>query len=253
MLGVLGCVGTLERVGAVEQRLAAQPTADGAGRVDGLRRGIALTSGQLVPGVVEQTVGEMVGSPPVAQAGDGRGEGGRGGLVAIFRGEPGAGQVALGAQHRDDMTRLVSVDQSEQLTGDGVVAPLVRGADGERPRPEQFSVAYPEDGGQSEGRASVSQRVFRLAASVGGEGLGEADHRLILGCFAGAQVPNARQEGIGGGGVAVQSREPSPLAGKVLDARQTVRVRRLDELRLGGIPVAEADQGTDPVQDRLTG
>jgi hypothetical protein len=130
MLGVLGYVGTLERVGAVEQRLAAQPTADGAGRVDGLRRGIALTSGQLVPGVVEQTVGEMVGSPPVAQAGDGRGEGGRGGLVAIFRGEPGAGQVALGAQHRNDVARLVSVEQSEQLAGDGGVAQLMGDAGG---------------------------------------------------------------------------------------------------------------------------
>jgi hypothetical protein len=38
MLGVPGCVGMLERVGAVEQRRAAQPTADGAGLIDGLRR-----------------------------------------------------------------------------------------------------------------------------------------------------------------------------------------------------------------------
>ena len=129
MLSVLGCVAMLERVGAVEQRLAAQPTADGAGLINGLRRGITSISAQLILGVVEQTVGEMVGSPSVAQADDGQGEGGRGGLV-ILAGQAGAGQVAPGAQHRHDVARLVGVEQSEQLTGDGGVAQLIGDAGG---------------------------------------------------------------------------------------------------------------------------
>ena len=125
-----------------------------------------------------------------------------GGQTLEQRGVAGTGQVPLGPQQRDDVAGLIRAEQGEHLPGRGGVAQLMCGARGERPRPDDFSVAYPEDASVSENRASVPQRVLGPAISSGGEGLGEAERRLVLGCFAGAQIPQAREHRAGGGGIA---------------------------------------------------
>jgi hypothetical protein len=53
--------GVLDGVGAVQQGLAAQPCADGAGFVGGQGRGVAVTSTPEVLGMIEEAMGEMVG------------------------------------------------------------------------------------------------------------------------------------------------------------------------------------------------
>jgi len=66
---------------------------DGAGFVDGQRGGVRVAVPAEVLGVVEQAVREVVRGAVLAQAGDGGGEGARGGLVAVALGLAGAGQV----------------------------------------------------------------------------------------------------------------------------------------------------------------
>ena len=108
----------LHRVGAVEQRLAAQAVADGAGFLDGQGGGLGIALAGKVPGVVEQAVGEMVGVDcsrrlMIAAAKAARRPGRR------RCGQPGADQIALGPQHGGDMSGLVGVEQGEQFAGGG--------------------------------------------------------------------------------------------------------------------------------------
>ena len=195
--------GVFGRFGPVQQGLAAQPGADSAGFVDSLRCGLVVTITQQVLGVVEQAVGEVVGGSVLAQAGYGRGERGPGGgLVIVLAGQAGTGQVALGAQQRDNVARLIGVEQGQQFLGGGRVAHLMGGADGERPCPDQLSMAYPEGVGVREDRASAPQRLLWPAVGDGGEGLSEAERRMVLRRFAGAQLPQARQDLIGCRGIA---------------------------------------------------
>ena len=90
-------------------------------------------------------------------------------------GEPGPDEVAFGPQHRGQVPGRIGVEQGEQLAGGGGVAQLVGGAGGQRPRPAQAFVAYPEGVGVGEDAAGVAQRGLRLAAGGGGEGLHDAD------------------------------------------------------------------------------
>ena len=48
----------------------------------------------------------------------------------------------------------------------------------------------------------VAERGLRLAAGSGGEALDQADQSLVLGVFAGPQVAQAGEDGLGGRGVA---------------------------------------------------
>ena len=91
---------------------------------------------------------------------------------------------------------------------------------------------------------------LRLAAGGGGEGLHLADHPLVLGVFAGAQVRQAGQHGLSGGGVAAQRRQPAPAAGEELIAGQRVGIGGLGELGVGGVPVAEHQQRLGQVAGR---
>ena len=146
-------------VGAGEQRLAAQPAADGPGFVDGLRRARPVTMLYVVLGVVEEAMGEMVGGTVLAQADHGRGEGAVGALMASAGREAGASQVPLGPQERDDVSWLVRVEQIEQPASRGGVVELMCGPGGQRPRPDQFAMTYAQGGGVGEGGASAPQRL----------------------------------------------------------------------------------------------
>ena len=112
--------------------------------------------------MVEQPMGEMVGGTELAQAADGGGEGCRGGLIAIVVGEPGADEVAFGPLHRGKMPRRIGVQQCEQLAGGSGVAQVPCGAGGQRPRPAQAFLAYPEGISMGEDVAGVAQRGLRL-------------------------------------------------------------------------------------------
>ena len=91
----------------------------------------------------------------------------------------------------------------------------------------------------SQHRAGVAQRILRLAAGGGGEGLHDADQRLVLGVFAGRQVLQSRQQGLGRP-VSPRSAASRPRSqARYSMSRQPAGVHRLGELRLGGIPVAE--------------
>ena len=88
--------------------------------------------------MVEQPVGQMVGSGVLAQPGNRGGERrSSGGRVAVGGGEAGAGQVAFGALHRGQLPGPVTVEQSEQFGSGGGIGEVVRGAGGQRPRPPQ--------------------------------------------------------------------------------------------------------------------
>ena len=63
-------------------------------------------------------------------------------------------------------------------------------------------MADPQGADVREDSPSVAQRDPRLAPSGGGEALGHADQRLVLGVFAGPQVGQAGQHGLGGRGIA---------------------------------------------------
>ena len=141
-------------------------------------------------------------------------------------GEAGAGQVALGAQHGGQVPGLVGVEQGQQLAGGGGVTEFVGSAGGQRPRPPQGIRADPEGAGVFEGAAGVAQRVRWLAAGGGGEGFHDADHRLVLGIFAGPQVPQRRQHGLGGRRRRRAAPPASPVAGEVLDVAPARRSPR---------------------------
>ena len=89
--------GGLDGFRAAEQRLAAQPPGDAAGFADRGSGGLVIAQVAEALGVVEQSVGEMVGGGVLAQAGDCSGERRCSGQVAVACGEAGAGQVAFGA------------------------------------------------------------------------------------------------------------------------------------------------------------
>ena len=144
----------------------------------------------------------MVGGGLLAQAGDGRGEGGRGVRVAVASRQAGAGQVAFGPQHRGQVPRLVVVEQGEQLTGGDGVIQVVGGAGGQRPRPPQAVVADSQGARVGEEGLGEAECGARLAAGGGGEALDQADWCLVLGVFAGPQVAQAGEDGLGGRGVA---------------------------------------------------
>jgi len=67
--------------------------------------------------VVEQAVGEVVGSGLLAQAGDRGGEGDRGVAVGapLSIGQSGADQIPFGPQHGGDVAGLVGIEQVEQF------------------------------------------------------------------------------------------------------------------------------------------
>jgi len=77
--------------------------------------------------VVEQAVGEVVGGAVLAQARDRGCERCRDIGPAVVVGETGAGQVALGAQHRGEVAGLVRVEQREQFADGGGVTQVVGG------------------------------------------------------------------------------------------------------------------------------
>jgi hypothetical protein len=72
----------------------------------------------------------------------------------------------------------------------------------QRPRPAQVFVADAKAADVGKRAARQPQRLLRLAADGSGERLHEADQRLVLGVFAGAQVGQSCQHGLGGDGVA---------------------------------------------------
>src|SRR5262245_66297029 len=86
------------------------------------------------------------------------------------------------------------------------------GAGGQRPRPAQEIVAYPEGIRVGERAAGMAQRVAWLAAGGGGERFHDADQRLVLGILADPQVPKSRQYFFGGLDIPAQRRQPSPAA-----------------------------------------
>jgi hypothetical protein len=73
--------------------------------------------------------------------------------------------------------------------------------------------------------AGVAERILWLAAGGGGERLDGADERLVLGIFAGPQVLQRDENGLGGGGIAAHRRQPAAVAGKELVVRQPVGIR----------------------------
>jgi hypothetical protein len=85
-------------------------------------------------------------------------------------------------------------------------------------------MADPQGAGMVQGGAGVAQRGGGLAANGGGERLRDRDKRLVLGVGGGPQVAQPGQGRLGGGGIAVQRRQPGPVAGQELDAGQRVGV-----------------------------
>ena len=71
----------------------------------------------------------------------------------------------------------------------------------------------------SQDRASVTQSILRAVAGGRGKGLHDADLSPVLGVFAGPQVLQSSQHGLGHSGVAAQCRQPTPVAGEVFDIR----------------------------------
>src|SRR6202042_167025 len=112
-------------------------------------------------------------------------------------------------------------------------------------------MTYPEGVGvREEDRASAPQRLRWLTVGDSGEGLGDAERRLVLRGFAGTQVLQTREGLIGGARATPQSREPGTEADEVLDVGQPVMVQRPGELGPSSIPVTELDQRIGDVQDR---
>ena len=203
--GYLGsCRGHAGR--AVEERLAAEPGGDVAGFADGGRGGHDLAPGGEVGGVIEEAVGQVVGSGVLAQAGDRRGERLVGARVALGCGQAGASQVAFGAQHGGQLPGLVAVEQGEQLGHGGGVGQVVRGSGGQGPGPPGELVADPQDAGAVQGGTGVTQRGGGLAAGGGGERLRDRDVRPVLRVFGCPLVTQPGQGGLGGGGVTAQRR-----------------------------------------------
>ena len=85
--------------------------------------------------VVEQAVGEVVGSAQLAQAANRVGEALGGDLGVVDGGQPGTDEVAFGPLHRRQVPRLAGVEQRKQLTGGGGITQLVGSAGGQRPGP----------------------------------------------------------------------------------------------------------------------
>ena len=202
-----------------------------------------------VAGVVEEAVGEVVGGAVLAEAGDGGWPGRLGGGVVVA-GEAGAGQIAFGAQHGGQVPGRAGVELGEQLAGGGGVPQVMSSAGGQRPRPAQAFMADPEGADMRESAAGVAQRVLRLYAGGGGEGFRDVDQRLVLGVFAGPQVPQSREHSLRRPDIAAQRRQPAPVAGEVLDVAQLVGVRGLGEGVVGGVPVTEQEQCLGQVRDR---
>jgi hypothetical protein len=68
--------------------------------------------------------------------------------------------------------------------------------------------------------------------------------------FAGPQVGQAGQHGLGGRGIAAQRGQPALVAGEDLVAGQRVGIRGLGKLGVGGVPVAEHQQRLGQVDGR---
>jgi len=66
---------------------------------DGFLGGFGVVQMAEMPGVVQQAVGQVVGGAQLAQASDRRGEGRRGGRVAVAGGQAGADEVTFGPRH----------------------------------------------------------------------------------------------------------------------------------------------------------
>ena len=106
----------------------------------------------------------------------------------------------------------------------------------------------------SQHRAGMAQRIGRLTAGVGGEGLSEADNRLVLGVFAGRQVLKFRQQGLGSHRVAAQSRQAAPVAGEILDvaaAAQAISEARDIAGRLRCQPLLDRAADMAPAESRM--
>ena len=69
----------------------------------------------------------------------------------------------------------------------------------------------------SERGPRMVQRVLRLAAGGGGEGLRDADKRLVLRVFAGSCVGQFRQHSLGRSDVTPQGGQPAALHDEMLD------------------------------------
>ena len=96
----------------------------------------------------------------------------------------------------------------------------------------------------------MEQSILRLTAGGGGEGFHDADYGLVLGIFAGLQVTQSGQHGLGGGSVPAQRRQPPPLNSHVILVAQSPGARRLGQLSVGGVPVAQQQQRLDQVHGR---
>ncbi len=96
--------------------------------------------------MIEDAVGEMVGATRLAQNGDRRIEpGGSIGIAGDAR-QAGPCEAPFGAQEQRDMPDGVSVQEHEEFVHGVGVTEVGRRAGGQRPRPTEDGVAYPDRG-----------------------------------------------------------------------------------------------------------
>ena len=105
----------LDGVRPLQDWRTAELAANGTGLGESVAGRGGILVAQVVLGLVEKAVGEMVRGAVFALAVDGRSQGLADSGITRVVGQPGPGQVTFGPQHRDEVTGRVGVQLGEQF------------------------------------------------------------------------------------------------------------------------------------------